>query len=407
MKRRKPCVRSWIKSNPLNVDQFSGALLLQDIWLCVGGVCAGHVVRAFVDVIQSVEGSGRQKKVPVRLTDRAQPSTPPGAHSPRFGLDAAGSRSGSFTWILLSAAVRGSPRRFESEAAGLGDGGWVRAVSRLVLRGGGGVGVGACSPRPCFALLSWASCCSPPPGFLVVFSSLFLLSFTMKIWSSDALGPVFGHGGEKENLNGFWLQQLNIPRFSLVRFCIEDFLKDSRRKRFCFLSFFILLFTFFSLFLLRVPPPFSPACPCLYLCLWTSLLLYFSLFFLYPPLSLTSTLPSICLSPSSIMAPRCRFSWSCCLLVLLVLPAVQSSFTRSGGGSSAECGPGKGPDCPGETPAACLHLNTSQVTSDRWVWRWWLRRRMWRSEVTVVISRWMWSHLSSVTRLCVVMTTGG
>lgn len=48
------------------------------------------------------------------------------------------------------------------------------------------------------------------------------------------------------------------------------------------------------------------------------------------------------------MAPVCRFSWSCCLLVLLVLPAVRSSFPR-GGGSSADCGPGKAADCPGET----------------------------------------------------------
>ncbi|XP_019112556.1 tomoregulin-1 [Larimichthys crocea] len=52
------------------------------------------------------------------------------------------------------------------------------------------------------------------------------------------------------------------------------------------------------------------------------------------------------------MAPVCRFSWSCCLLVLLVLmvlPAVRSSFPRSGGssgGGSTDCGPGKAADCP-------------------------------------------------------------
>ncbi|KAF0028628.1 hypothetical protein F2P81_019715 [Scophthalmus maximus] len=42
------------------------------------------------------------------------------------------------------------------------------------------------------------------------------------------------------------------------------------------------------------------------------------------------------------MAPPCRFS---SLLVLLLLPAVRSSFPRGGvissGGSSADCGPGK------------------------------------------------------------------
>ncbi|XP_078019125.1 tomoregulin-1-like [Epinephelus lanceolatus] len=47
------------------------------------------------------------------------------------------------------------------------------------------------------------------------------------------------------------------------------------------------------------------------------------------------------------MAPECRFSWFCCLLVLLVLPAaVRSSFPRSGGSSSVDCGPGKATDCP-------------------------------------------------------------
>lgn len=48
--------------------------------------------------------------------------------------------------------------------------------------------------------------------------------------------------------------------------------------------------------------------------------------------------------PASIMAAVCRVSWSCCLLVLLVLPTVRSSFPRSG----ADCGPGKAADCPGE-----------------------------------------------------------
>ncbi|GLD61465.1 tomoregulin-1-like protein [Lates japonicus] len=46
------------------------------------------------------------------------------------------------------------------------------------------------------------------------------------------------------------------------------------------------------------------------------------------------------------MAPECRSSCFCSLLVLLVLPAVRSSFPRSGGSSSADCGPGKAADCP-------------------------------------------------------------
>lgn len=81
---------------------------------------------------------------------------------------------------------------------------------------------------------------------------------------------------------------------------------------------------------------------------------------------------SLPLPPSSIMAPVCRFSgWFSSLLVLLVLPAVRSSFPRSGGSSSAECGPGKAADCPGETLAACLHLDVSPVTSGRGGWRGW------------------------------------
>lgn len=57
--------------------------------------------------------------------------------------------------------------------------------------------------------------------------------------------------------------------------------------------------------------------------------------------------------PSSIMAPELRVSCFCCLLVLLVLPAVRSSFHRSG----VDCGPGRAEDCPGEH--ACLHLRGS------------------------------------------------
>uniref|UniRef100_A0A3Q3ARQ5 Transmembrane protein with EGF-like and two follistatin-like domains 1a n=1 Tax=Kryptolebias marmoratus TaxID=37003 RepID=A0A3Q3ARQ5_KRYMA len=59
--------------------------------------------------------------------------------------------------------------------------------------------------------------------------------------------------------------------------------------------------------------------------------------------------PSICpcsSSSPSIMAPEVRFSWFCCLLVLLGLSGARSSFPRSGGGSSPDCGPGKAADCP-------------------------------------------------------------
>ncbi|KAI3355577.1 hypothetical protein L3Q82_018408 [Scortum barcoo] len=46
------------------------------------------------------------------------------------------------------------------------------------------------------------------------------------------------------------------------------------------------------------------------------------------------------------MAAVSRVCWSCCLLVLLVLPAVRSSFPRGGGGGGdVDCGPGKA-DCP-------------------------------------------------------------
>ncbi|XP_016520050.1 tomoregulin-1-like [Poecilia formosa] len=46
------------------------------------------------------------------------------------------------------------------------------------------------------------------------------------------------------------------------------------------------------------------------------------------------------------MAPLRRVSWFCCLLVLLGLPAARSSFPRSGGGGSPDCGPGKAAECP-------------------------------------------------------------
>lgn len=76
-----------------------------------------------------------------------------------------------------------------------------------------------------------------------------------------------------------------------------------------------------------------------------------------PPSVALSPLLSPPLLPPSIMAPApCRFSGFSCLLLVLLLPAVRSSFPRSGGGSSAECGPGKA-DCPGKTTLTCLHLD--------------------------------------------------
>lgn len=223
--------------------------------------------------------------------------------------------------------------------------------------------------------------------FPAYFSSVSLWSLYPETHSDEFLDTGEKTHGEREDLNGLWLQDLIIPRFSVVRFCTEDsFKEDSKKKDFVcvFLSFCTFLVFFYSISPF-VHPYLSLSVPLslnvsFFNYFISSNLLYFSIFLIYLSLSLylsssftfqslplpsVCLCPSICSSPSSIMAPLCRFSWFCCLLVLLVLPTVQSSFPRGGGSSSAECGPGKGADCPGETLTACLHLNTSQFTSDR------------------------------------------
>ena len=103
----------------------------------------------------------------------------------------------------------------------------------------------------------------------------------------------------------------------------------------------------------RKPFLIHPLYSSLFLSFFPSILPFLSV---YPHLT-----PSV---PPSIMAP-CRSSGFHCLLVLLVLPAVRSSFPRSGG---SDCGPGKAADCPGESPGPSrpvLHLRTPEDKGQR------------------------------------------
>lgn len=124
----------------------------------------------------------------------------------------------------------------------------------------------------------------------------------------------------------------------------EDSLKDSRKDSFLFPSVHFVLLLFICLSLCISVPILTP----LFTFIYSP---HLSLPFNPSPRSVHTSICPSCSPFSSIMTPKCRISWLGCLLVALVVPAVRSSFPRSGG-SSAECGPGKA-DCPGET-----HLNT-------------------------------------------------
>lgn len=94
---------------------------------------AGHMVRAFVDVIRAGKNRSterKERKVPLRPTERF-PSGFPGAQRLLLGLDAAAAASPE---LHLDRLFRGAPRSLLLRAGlsawlrGLGDGGCVRAV---------------------------------------------------------------------------------------------------------------------------------------------------------------------------------------------------------------------------------------------------------------------------------------
>lgn len=114
-----------------------------------------------------------------------------------------------------------------------------------------------------------------------------------------------------------WTESVSCAwiRTRCVDLCCEDLVKEDPEKHDRFFYSSLCLFVFIHL------PARTPASPVI------------------PP-------------PSSIMASELRVSCFCCLLVLLVLPAVRSSFHRSG----VDCGPGRAEDCPGELAHSLLTL---------------------------------------------------
>ncbi|XP_013770735.1 tomoregulin-1-like [Pundamilia nyererei] len=142
----------------------------------------------------------------------------------------------------------------------------------------GGGGVGVGCEAPGPARLCY-------PGIELQPCSVFLRAEVRSTWT--------------ESVSCAWI------RTRCVDLCCEDLVKEDPEKHDRFFYSSLCLFVFIHL---PAPTPASPVIP----------------------------------PPSSIMAPELRVSCFCCLLVLLVLPAVRSSFHRSG----VDCGPGRAEDCP-------------------------------------------------------------